>query len=199
MLERMPFSTNTSYRYVATLILLMGRDYQGLIDFNNRLGREEHLDSNLNKMTALVDVGRAAHYLGNIEKAEEYTQEAIGFGEAYQSSNPNNMAWVLNALTQAYAISGQLELALAASRNARELKPESQDSLEGPELSNTYAMILGMAGQRDEALAEIERLLNTPAGLNRWILNLSPDWDFFRDDERFNELIRPLNLEEAGE
>ena len=22
-------------------------------------------------------------------------------------------------------------------------------------------------------------------------------WDFFRDDERFNELIRPLNLEEA--
>jgi tetratricopeptide (TPR) repeat protein len=137
--------------------------------------------------------------MGYIEMAKEHTQEAIDFGEAYQSSNPNNMAWILTVLSQAYAISGQMELALATSLRARDLKPESQDSLEGPELSNTYAMILGMAGHRDEALAEIERLLNTPAGLNRWILNLSPEWDFFRDDERFNELIRPPNLVEASE
>ena len=61
------------------------------------------------------------------------------------------------------------------------------------------AMILGMGGQRDESLAEIERLLKTPVGLNRWELYLSPDWDFFRDDERFNALARPENLEEAGQ
>jgi len=199
LFERIPFSTDLTYRYTATLILLMDRDYQGLIDLNNRLGREEHMDSSLKKLGSLLDVGRAAHFMGHIEMAEEHTQEAIDFGEAYQSSNPNNMAWILTVLSQAYAISGQMELALATSLRARDLKPESQDSLEGPELSNTYAMILGMAGHRDEALAEIERLLNTPAGLNRWILNLSPEWDFFRDDERFNELIRPPNLVEASE
>jgi hypothetical protein len=58
-------------------------------------------------------------------------------------------------------------------------------------------MILGMAGQREKSLAEIERLLNTPAGLNHWDLALSPDWDFFRDDERFNELARPLNQDDV--
>jgi len=199
MLEREPYSTNITYRWAATLIRLTDRDYQGLIDLNQRFGREERLNSNLPKVSLLVDSGRAAHYMGDNEMAEEYTQKAIDFAEAYQSSNPNNMAWMMSALAQAYATSGQMELALAASRNARELKPESQDSLEGPELSNTHAMILAMAGYRDEALAEIERLLNTPAGLNRWILNLSPDWDFFRDDERFNQLIRPPNLEETGQ
>ena len=58
-------------------------------------------------------------------------------------------------------------------------------------------MILGLTGRQEEALAEIERLLDTPAGLRRWDLHLSPYWDFFRDDERFNELVRPLNLQET--
>ena len=56
-----------------------------------------------------------------------------------------------------------------------------------------------MAGEREESLMEIERLLNTPAGLSRWELYLNPDWDFFRDDERFNALARPKNLEEASQ
>jgi len=53
-----------------------------------------------------------------------------------------------------------------------------------------------MAGQRDEAISELERLLETPAGPNRWQLHLDPTWDYFRDDERFNELIRPDNIGE---
>ena len=48
-------------------------------------------------------------------------------------------------------------------------------------------------------IPEIERLLNTPAGLSRWDLYLNPDWDFFRDDERFNALARPENMEEISQ
>lgn len=81
---------------------------------------------------------------------------------------------------------------------AAEVYPESRDSLNGVFISSIRAEVMAKAGHRDQALAEIERLLNTPAGMNHWNLFLDPRWDFFRDDERFNELVRPLNLEEGG-
>ena len=52
-----------------------------------------------------------------------------------------------------------------------------------------------MAGLRDEALDRITGLLEQPSHLSRWQLYLSPEWDFFRDDPRFNELVRPEGVE----
>jgi len=54
--------------------------------------------------------------------------------------------------------------------------------------------VLALVGQHDEALILLEKLLNTPNGFKRWHLYLDPRWDFFRDDERFNQLIKPLNI-----
>ena len=56
-----------------------------------------------------------------------------------------------------------------------------------------------MAGKRDEALRRLADSVDQVEGLTRWELHLSPAWDFFRDDKRFNELARPLNLEEAAQ
>ena len=44
---------------------------------------------------------------------------------------------------------------------------------------------LGLNGQRDESLAELERLLASPIGLTTAELRFSPYWDYFRDDPRF--------------
>ena len=52
-----------------------------------------------------------------------------------------------------------------------------------------------MAGEREMALAEIERLLEGPYPPNKWRMVQDARWDFFRDDERFNELIRPEGAE----
>jgi len=136
-------------------------------------------------------------YAGIPEMAEKHVQMAVETFNTFTASNDSNKAYYLRQLAMVYASSGQLKKALEASENARRLIPESRDSLAGPGISNTHAMIMAMAGQRDEALVEIERLLNTPGGLIHWDLYLNPDWDFFRNDERFNELVRPLNLQEA--
>ncbi len=79
----------------------------------------------------------------------------------------------------------------------KEIMSEDLDILFGAGMSMVHAQILALAGRRDESLKEIERLLQQPGGFIRWFLYLDPAWDFFRDDERFNELIRPLNLDEA--
>ncbi len=142
-------------------------------------------------------VGRAYRYMGDTANAEKYTRQAIAIGAAYRPNSIISASFNLQALALAYANNKQFDKALATANDSLELQAESDDSIMGSWNSINRAMILGMAGQLDESLAEIERLLNTPAGLSRWELYLSPDWDFFRDYERFNELAKPLNLKEA--
>ena len=90
-----------------------------------------------------------------------------------------------------YAIAGEPGLAIEAANRAQTLAPEARYQMFGSLISMLRAQVLGMAGQRDEALAEVERLLETPYRFSRWQLYQDARWDFFRDDERFNELIRP--------
>ena len=145
----------------------------------------------------LVEKSRAHHHAGDTDQARILAQQAIEEALKVESNNDANKAFIMQLQAQAYLQTGAIDKALKLSEQALNLIPESRDSLNGTTLSNTHAWIMAMAGQREEALTEIERLLGTPAGLNRWILYLHPNWDFFRDDERFNELIRPANLEVA--
>ena len=197
LLSKVEPNIGPRYSDIATAVLLYSRDFQGLIDLWSTPPLSELMNNAIYKVWALGILGRAYLYLGDDANAEKYTQASIQSGIDYNSGSTSNQALIQDSLAHSYARMGQFDKALSTVNRTHELMPESNDSLEGPESSITNAMVLGIIGQRDESLAEIERLLNTPAGLNRWDLALSPDWDFFRDDERFNQLASPLNLDEA--
>jgi hypothetical protein len=55
--------------------------------------------------------------------------------------------------------------------------------------------VLARSGQRDRALELIAAKLDQPEGFTRWELHLNPNWDFFRDDPRFNDLARPAGVD----
>ena len=192
---------NLGYQYFATItdIFLFDRDYQGLIEILGRPPLSQLTDNGIYRTMIPGLLGRAYRYMGDTANAEKYTRHAIEIGTAYRPNSIISASFNLQALALAYANNKQFDKALATANHSLELQTESDDSLTGTWNSINRAMILGMGGQLDESLAEIERLLNTPAGLSRWELYLSPDWDFFRDDERFNALARPENLEEAGQ
>ena len=38
---------------------------------------------------------------------------------------------------------------------------------------------------------QLRRVVPRVEGFSRWQLHLDPAWDFFRDDPRFNDLVRP--------
>ena len=76
------------------------------------------------------------------------------------------------------------------------MAPLQNDKVEGPLHLQTLCQVLALTGERDRALDILARMIDKPAGFNRWALTLDPRWDFFRDDERFNDLIRPLSLVE---
>ena len=75
--------------------------------------------------------------------------------------------------------------------------PMEHDSLYGAMMNRNHTFVLARAGEREEALERLNSSLDKTGGESRWELYLDPQWNFFRDNERFNELVRPLNLKEA--
>jgi tetratricopeptide (TPR) repeat protein len=91
---------------------------------------------------------------------------------------------------------GEHTAALATIDKLRAEDPESGDALNGPEMSFVRSVILVRAGRRDEAYAEVNRLLRVPFG--------NPMWKFGRtnciallvkNDPHFDDLLyRPPRL-----
>ena len=101
-------------------------------------------------------------------------------------------------LAATHALLGDAEAAQEASRKALTIIQTGTDRYEGASIEAMNIYILALIGHREEALQELQRLIDTPGSyLTRWELYLDPRWDFFRDNERFNELVQPKNLKEA--
>jgi len=88
-----------------------------------------------------------------------------------------------------YAGLGRREEALAEGKRAVELLPESKDAFDGPILVISRARISLMCGDVDNALALLDRSLQTPAGVTIHELRLDPVWDALRADPRFQQML----------
>ena len=96
-----------------------------------------------------------------------------------------------------YAYLGRKEDALRLGRRGVELLPESKDRCFGPIPAGLLALTLTRVGEKDEALAAIERLLATPAALSPGVesgisqseLRLRWQWDPLRGDPRFQKIL----------
>jgi tetratricopeptide (TPR) repeat protein len=142
--------------------------------------------------------GMAHKLMNDDSSARELARQSIALMDAAgKSTSILNQSQVLTARAYAHFILNDIDKALELSNEAYTMFPESRDSVTGYQHAYTRAWLLGLAGQREAALEEVARLLNSPSGTTRWFLQLHPDWDYFRDDERFNELVRPDNLEDA--
>lgn len=94
------------------------------------------------------------------------------------------------------AFMGRKEEAIAEGRRAVELKPESQDAVDGPHINGYLALIYSRIGEHEPALALIERLLKTPHASDSAHYSVSLqdlrhrwEWDPLRNDPRFQKLI----------
>src|SRR5213083_1159106 len=84
---------------------------------------------------------------------------------------------------------GQKDAAIAEGKRAVELRPESQDAFDGPEVTAVLAQIYAWTGESDEAFRLLDNLLVVPNGITVHYLKLDPVWDPLRKDPRFQVLI----------
>src|SRR6184192_3497125 len=95
-----------------------------------------------------------------------------------------------------YAFLGRKEDALREGKQAMELKPITDDVIEGAVVEAFYALICARLGMNNETISRIERLLKTPfaidyddASISLSDLRQRWEWDPLRNDPRFQKIL----------
>jgi len=127
-------------------------------------------------------------HLGDKVKAQAAFERARVVAERLVRESPEDAARHA-MLGQILAGLGQKDAAIAEGKRAVQLRPESQDAFDGPEVTAALAQIYAWTGERDQAFSLLDHLLVTPSGITVPILKLDPVWDPLRKDPRFQALI----------
>ncbi|HEX8898868.1 MAG TPA: tetratricopeptide repeat protein, partial [Chthoniobacterales bacterium] len=111
--------------------------------------------------------------------------------EAQLANQPND-ALLLVTLGLIDAGLGRKEEALQEGKHAVELRPLSEDALDGSTVLSYLAMIYAWVGDVHSALDELEFLAKTPGGPAYGQLKYDPAWDALRSDPRFAAMLATL-------
>jgi TolB-like protein/thioredoxin-like negative regulator of GroEL len=84
---------------------------------------------------------------------------------------------------------GRKEEAIREARRAVDLRPIAKDSLQGPEIATTLALVYAWTSERERALEQLEIVAKIPAGPTYGDLRFNPRWDDLRGDKRFDKIV----------
>jgi serine/threonine-protein kinase len=98
--------------------------------------------------------------------------------------------WLLSVLGEVDALLGRKQEAIEEATRAVDLRPISQDAVEGPWILQNLAVVYAWTNEPDQAFRELAILVKTPASPveSRATFKLNPFWDPIRNDPRFEQL-----------
>jgi tetratricopeptide (TPR) repeat protein len=127
---------------------------------------------------------------GEPEAAKSLAEEALPVLEARYRERPDDL-FTVTALSWVYLALGRNADALNLSRQAADTISVEKDALAGPNFQIGLAQIEAHAGEPDEAIKRLQRLLSIPAGGAASIsgLKMDPVWDPIRNRPDFQQLL----------
>jgi len=191
-----PPSAGYLYKETASALLGFERNFDALLAIQDSSAFTQYVQFGTD---AGLAKGIIYHLMGDEEDSKQYLQQQLNYSLARTPNGTLIDTFELMNLAVCWSYLGEHKKSLAASSKAMEMTPKEKDHLSGTILYHKHTLILARAGHRDEALDRLTEDIDGIEGLTRWQLYLDPEWDFFRDDERFNELARPLNLKDTGQ
>jgi TolB-like protein/Tfp pilus assembly protein PilF len=123
---------------------------------------------------------------GDMAAARARATEAMALMKADLARRPDDSVLFAD-MSLAHALLGEKDEAFLCAQKSAELMPESRDAILGPGNSYTCALGLAWLGEKDRALAELERLLHVPWGATLYPTRAA--WRPLRDDPRFKALV----------
>ncbi len=172
-----------------SLVALLRRDWDRLLQLNHE-GSGSGLMPVMD-MTLPYRLGWSHALQGDLESARAYFEQYLAEARNYEPGGRRARAFRAMNQAEAQAWLGNRDAALALTELSTSLLSREDDHVFGATLNGREIWLRAFTGQRDRALEAIAERLDQPEGLTRWRLYLEPRWDFFRDDPRFNDLVRP--------
>jgi TolB-like protein/Tfp pilus assembly protein PilF len=84
---------------------------------------------------------------------------------------------------------GEKDAAVAEAQRAIDLRPESKDAFEGPQITEQVAQVYAILGDNARAIELLDELLSRPSEVTSQGLKLDPAWDPLRKDPAFQALF----------
>jgi tetratricopeptide (TPR) repeat protein len=84
---------------------------------------------------------------------------------------------------------GEKDAAIAEAQRAMDLRPESKDAFEGPQITEQVAQVYAILGDNARAIELLDGLLSRPSEVTLQTLKLNPAWDPLRNDAGFQALF----------
>jgi hypothetical protein len=98
------------------------------------------------------------------------------------------------------AFLGEKDRAIKEGARAVELRPESQDALDGPILNAVLALVYARVGENERAVTLLRHLLSVPGAVDAADYSVTQsdlksrwEWDPLRGDPQFNGLMAQKN------
>jgi len=146
-------------------------------------------------------LGWAQDVAGDHAAAQESWRESRSELEPFLKEQPDNYV-LIGDLALVNMGLGDKAAALALSEQAMTVLPLEKDAVDGPAPIEVLARVAAQLGERDRAIAALQKLLSIPSEgalasrvpLTPALLRLDPMFDPLRNDQRFQELtVEPVS------
>jgi TolB-like protein len=137
-----------------------------------------------------AEAARTLSLGGFADQASKLTEKAIqALSSEVEKPHARNYAWPHALYAVALVMNGEAGPALQSCERALGILNLENDKVHGAEMEKYCAWVRGMTGDTDGAIDTLEQLLDLGWNMNYWYLSLGPEWDFLRDNSRFQELL----------
>ena len=194
--ERMNLVPSSQYLGWSAYVHILNRDPAQAIEVLEGPLWEEVSDQLTDENTHLYQLADAWRLNGDPDRARDLYERVVADLDAIMGSSVQTQVYNGTLIAVAMTHLGRLDDALALADRLVEENPYEKDALVAVTPLYFRALVRGLAGDSDGAVADLEASLKMPGtlGFSAWTLHYDPNWDFMRDDPRFVELATPKNL-----
>jgi TolB-like protein/Flp pilus assembly protein TadD len=169
-------------------LLLLQRKYQQLLQLGQRFTDDSFAAVPGSLAVKYFAIGIAQKGLGDDAASRTALFKAKDILEEQVKQKPDD-ADLHVQLAKLLAWLGEKDAAIAEAQRAMDLRPESKDAFEGPQITEQVAQVYAILGDNARAIELLDGLLSRPSEVTLQTLKVNPAWDPLRNDPGFQALF----------
>jgi TolB-like protein/Tfp pilus assembly protein PilF len=169
-------------------LLLLQRKYQQLLQLGQRFTDDAFAAVPGSLAMKYFAIGIAQKGLGDDAASRTALLKAKDILEQ-QVKQKQDDADLHVQLAKLLAWLGEKDAAIAEAQRAMDLRPETKDAFEGPQITEQVAQVYAILGDNARAIELLDGLLSRPSEVTLQALKVNPAWDPLRNDPGFQALF----------